>query len=138
MVGCQPAPARHVAFNVGQVTVIAGDHSLAGGSEATWTADGRRLFDDLRRAATEQHWGVLSLKKVEEPASAVRMTALLPDDRPAEVLAWPIDDDRVRVQVRIGRFGDGMRERAYLQTLGRILDGPPKRQRGGKFKLPDP
>lgn len=134
--------------------VTGSDLLLPGATRATLRGDFRRLDKDMHRSIRKTYWGVLSVtfdgaaacdkagtsavvslaEGAKLPHASAR--ALLADGRTARIFAWPEDENRIAVVIRVGPFGDASRERDFLATMQRVLDGKPMPVRGGTFELP--
>ena len=64
------------------------------------------------------------------------LRALMPDGRVVRVLAWAPQPKQVAITVRVGRFGAVAEQQRFVDALGLVLEGPPKRVRHDKFVLP--
>ncbi len=105
-----------------------------------------RLVDDIPRAVKQHHWGLLSLRRSrvehahrvrrDQTSEVIRARALLPDGREAEMVAWPVGEDRVGMAVRVGRGGDADAEKAFLKRFARVLRGRPSRRHRQGVALP--
>lgn len=136
--GCATIP-KIMPINQLQAGTDFDEKTLAGGSVAQWRANPVRLADDIGRAFCDIHWGTLYIR--EKPGQAdipptVRAAALLDDGRRVLVAAWPIDQEQVRVAVRVGEFGHAREEQRLVNALANRLGGKPKRQYRGHFELP--
>jgi len=124
------------------------DEAFPGARQATVDGEFSRVPEDITRAVTRLHWGMMSVspgsrdmmkRLIEEHAPVtVRARALLPDGRTARIYVWRQGEPRrLSVAVRVGEFGDASREGQFVGALASTLEGRAKRQRGGVIRVPD-
>ena len=118
------------------------DEPFPGASMARFHMPFEKLDLAISVAFKRQHWGLLRLKlesadgdSDEALQGVLRASALLPDGRTAQVVAWVEGGSEFAVAVRVGHFGDRGHERVFLEILGKTLRT--KLTRRSQFKLPN-
>lgn len=115
-----------------------------------------RAADDIKRAVKRVGWGHVSTvmltsedgegltNELDRSLSHVEVIALLPTSQRAKIKAWRADDtpdggaagDQIVVAIRVGHFGNPVREREFINRFAAVLQMDPQPRRGGKFELP--
>ncbi|MDX1682452.1 MAG: hypothetical protein R3336_04985 [Phycisphaeraceae bacterium] len=113
--------------------------SVAGGHEASWSADPDRLVVDIYRALKGGNWRWARVKPTgpkDDPRPPIDVVAMLPDGRQANIRLLAAGPDRVRAQIRVGHFGDRAKEEKFLEHLRAEMAGPAGVTRDPYFSLP--
>ena len=155
--GCELIPPPPSFLTSSVTPSVRPNDAPPGMTFAQMPGDAARLEDDIRRALKRCHWGKLHVnppppQTPADPAAAalrsevpttptaaqpIRAAAMLPDDRPVEILAWRVDDKSVAAGIRVGRFGDSEEERRFLRALTDVLAGPALFKHRDTFELPE-
>ena len=73
----------------------------------------------LPDAVRSLRWAPLG---ITNEVTALRMRALTPDDRPVEIRARQSGETGVRVQARVGFFGDENEQERFHEALRRVIE----------------
>jgi len=92
---------------------------LPGVPSADYPADIDTLADRLIPwTLADLHWAAL---RTDNQVTALRVTAINPAEQSIEIRAQNIGNGRCAVQIRVGRFGDEKRERAFHDALNAVV-----------------
>ena len=126
------------------------------GSTAVGASIMKAAADDIKRAVKRVGWGHVSTvtltsedgedltDELDRSLPHVEVIALLPTSQRAKIKAWRADDapdggavgDQIVVAIRVGHFGNPVREREFINRFAAVLQMDPQPRRGGKFELP--
>ncbi len=157
LTGCELTPPPPSTLTASAAPAERPSDAPAGMTFIQITGDAARLMDDIPRAIKRCLWGTLHVTAPPPPAPAdpiaaalrspvavtptaaqpIRAAAMLPDDRPAEMLVWRVDEKTVAAGIRVGRFGDHEEERRFLRALTDVLAGPALFKHRDTFELPE-